>query len=62
MFIGVHFGNQYRLLLVRTVPRYENIMQYSKTFTVLSMIVFVMFFIGLWFILEKSSNKSNHNS
>ena len=39
----------------------QNIMQYSKTFTMLSMIVFVIFFIGLWFILEKSSNESNHN-
>ena len=33
-------------------------MQYSKTFTMLSMIVFVIFFIGLWFILEKGSKES----
>lgn len=47
---------------LNTLMEMQNIMQYSKTFTMLSMIVFVIFFIGLWFILEKSSNESNHNS
>ena len=47
---------------LNTLMEMQNIMQYSKTFTMLSMIVFVIFFIGLWFMLEKSSNESNHNS
>ena len=43
---------------LNTLMEMENIMQYSKTFTMLSMIVFVIFFIGLWFILEKGSKES----
>ncbi len=45
---------------LNTLMGIENIMQYSKTFTMLSMIVFVVFFIGLWFLLEKSSDKTEH--
>lgn len=47
---------------LNTLIGMESIIQYSKIFTILSMIVYVVFFIGLWFALEKNSNKNNHNS
>ena len=43
---------------LNTLMGMQNVMQYSKTFTMLSMIVFVIFFIGLWFLLEKGSKES----
>jgi len=39
---------------LNTLLEMESIMQYSKIFTTLSMIIFVVFFIGLWFVLEKN--------
>lgn len=44
---------------LNTLLGMESIMQYSKNFTMISVITFVVFFIGAWFILEKSSNTSN---
>lgn len=43
---------------LRTLLGMESIMRYGKTFTLLSMIVWVVFFIGVWFVLEKGCNKS----
>jgi len=45
---------------LNTLMGIESSLQYSKTFTMLSMIVSVVFFIGLWFMLEKSSDKTEH--
>lgn len=44
---------------LNTLLGMESIMQYSKNFTMISVITFVVFFIGAWFILEKSSHTSN---
>ena len=43
---------------LNTVMEMENIMQYSKTFTMLSVIVFVVFFIGLWFMLHNTTSNA----
>ena len=43
---------------LNTLMEMENIMQYSKTFTMLSVIVFVVFFIGLWFMLHNTTSNA----
>ena len=43
---------------LNTLMEMQNIMQYSKTFTMLSVIVFVVFFIGLWFMLHNATSNA----
>lgn len=43
---------------LNTLMEMQNIMQYSKTFIMLSVIVFVVFFIGLWFMLHNATSNA----
>ncbi len=43
---------------LNTLMGVESILQDSKIFTMLSVIVIVIFFIGVWFVLEKRNHKN----
>ena len=46
---------------LNTMLMTEGVMQYSQTFTMLSMIVYVIFFIVFWFILQKGRGWKHEN-
>ncbi|GAB5616322.1 hypothetical protein JCM31739_11470 [Faecalimonas canis] len=46
---------------LNTMLMMEGVMQYSQTFTMLSMIVYVIFFIVFWFILQKGGGWKQGN-